>query len=563
MGLNMLGVDVSTLDVSAFLRAARVAFPALALLWLIVLLKLKRPGWLALGVVAANAWAWGVTNYPLQRVYALGPSHDRIGNLGLAQVVAAGNSPLHTTQVGQLHFEPFWGLVVAAASGFDTDRVLALYPFLPLVMLTAFPVALYFGLKGPCRGEGLGAWERALLVGFATLLSSAPLDYVGPHRVPWAKMFLLKPNHALGLVLLPLFLAAFVRIRSIRGRLGVGVLLHLMGWAFVLHMAYVCVGLVLFLAVTLALRREELRRDLTDVVTVIGVNLLVVSPYLVMLLVGYPFLVRSEGYALPAWSPHLLEPTLRTGVLIWLGLWGVIVLARRGDRMSRLLLGQIAGGFLVWVGYVALGWVGLARERDEIYFWLRILTAASAAVGCWDLVRRAASFGIGATWDPARRAAAVSLLALPFALPTWWDPARMDAYFTPCLEPLPVSIRQMGDFLRRHTEPQAVVAGDPSMTRYAAALAGRRALVSQGMNVTKDWKDRQAFQKDVVAGPDSLSVMARAARWGVRYVLVTPSYLAGHGVTLHDLGRRHHLQPIYLAGDPAGDFVAVYRMSAP
>ena len=34
--------------------------------------------------------------------------------VAVSVVVAVGNSPLQTWQVGQLHFEPFWGLLVAA-----------------------------------------------------------------------------------------------------------------------------------------------------------------------------------------------------------------------------------------------------------------------------------------------------------------------------------------------------------------------------------------------------------------------------------------------------------------
>src|SRR5262245_31121527 len=143
MAGNFLGWDVHGLDVASFLSAARLVFPFLGLAWLAAAWRLRKPAVLLAGVLAAQAFAWTVTNYPLGRLYALGPSRDRIGNLGLSQVVASGNSPLRTTQVGQLHFEPFWGLAVAAASGFDPERVLAIYPFLSLLMAVGFPLALY------------------------------------------------------------------------------------------------------------------------------------------------------------------------------------------------------------------------------------------------------------------------------------------------------------------------------------------------------------------------------------------------------------------------------------
>ena len=57
--------------------------PLLGLLWLGALLRIRRAGWLLAGIVAANAFAWLETNYPLQRIYAFGPSRDRVGNVAL------------------------------------------------------------------------------------------------------------------------------------------------------------------------------------------------------------------------------------------------------------------------------------------------------------------------------------------------------------------------------------------------------------------------------------------------------------------------------------------------
>jgi hypothetical protein len=196
-GHNLLGIEVAALDVPAFVTAARHLFVAGALAWLALathetpaLRRWPRPWWLVAGVIAANAWLWAVTNYPLQRLYGLGPSPDRVNNLGLVQVVAAGNSPLRTVQVGQLPFEPFWGLLVAALSGWSPDRVLRLYPFLPLVMVSAFALALYVGLRPVDRAaapEAWSSWERALVAGFATLLCAVPLDFIAPYRVAWAQ----------------------------------------------------------------------------------------------------------------------------------------------------------------------------------------------------------------------------------------------------------------------------------------------------------------------------------------------------------------------------------------
>jgi hypothetical protein len=567
MAANLLGLDVAGLDVRAFLAAARVLYPLLALAWLLALLRIRRPWWLLLGTLAANAYAWGVTNYPLLRLYALGPSRDRVSNVALCQVVAAGNSPLHTWQVGQLHFEPFWGLLVAVVSGWNTERVLALYPFFALVTPVGFALALYLGLRprgGPTPAgpdAAWSAWERALIAGFATLLASAPLDFISTYRVPWSMTFLLKPNHAVGLILFPLVLRAFVHIRGWRGRVGAGLLLHLMGWAFILHMAYTAIGLAAFAAWSLLERRAEARVDARDVAVVLGVNALIVSPYVVMLLLGYPFLVQSPVMTISPVSPHLLETTTRGGWLFALGLWGTVVAFRRGDRQGRVWAAQVAGAFLIWVGYLALSALQLARERDEIFHWLRFLTAASAAIGAWDLGRRFALWSARA-WPAAARAAALTLLALPLSLPYWWDPLRMDAYFPGSLPPLPESIRAPNAFLRQRTEPRAVVAaGDHDFARWVGALGARRVLLGDHLHSPADRPRREALERDLLLGTDPGGAALRAASYGVRYFVVTTALLRLHpGASWAALQRRPDIRQAHLTGDPAADFVAVFEI---
>ena len=145
--MNLFGADVRALDVEAFLAAAHHLFPLLAVAWLVLVVRRRRPSVLLAGVLLANAYAWLETNWPLQRLYALGPSSDRVNNLALCQVVAAGHSPLHTPQVGQMHFEPFWAMVTAIVSGWSPSRLLALYPFFPVLTAGGFALSLYFALR--------------------------------------------------------------------------------------------------------------------------------------------------------------------------------------------------------------------------------------------------------------------------------------------------------------------------------------------------------------------------------------------------------------------------------
>jgi len=568
--VNLFGADVRALDVEAFLAAAHHLFPLLAVAWLVLVVRLRRPGVLLAGVLLANAYAWLETNWPLQRLYALGPSSDRVNNLALCQVVAAGHSPLHTPQVGQMHFEPFWAMVTAIVSGWSPSRLLAIYPFFPVLTACGFALSLYFALRPlappPAQNAASAAgndgewsgWERALVALFATLLSSTALDYAGPYRVPWAMTFLLKPNHSLGLVLFPWVLRVFAGIRGWRSRLAAGLLLHVLGWAFVIHMGEVCVGLSCFALTALLLGRAEARRDILDVAVAIGINLLVVSPYLVMLFRGYGVLDSGPRLEIPPSSPHLLEALTRTAGLTILAIWGGIVAWRR-DRMGRVWANQALGALLVWLAYYPLSLLQQAKERDDTYYWLRIHLAVCAAIGAWDLGRRLVGrLGLRALEPAHARAALVAALALPFSLPYWWSPARMDLYFAGSLAPLPATVVRPAAFLAEAGSRGVVLAGDPTAARWMAALTGARVLLARDF-ASPDYSGRMRVTLALLRGAPA-DPIPDAARLGVSHLIVTPALLADAGVTLDDLEERPYLRRVHLTDDGHGDFVALFAV---
>src|SRR5438874_3154286 len=101
------------------------------------------------------------TLFRSQRLYALGPSSDRLNNVAMTQAVAAGGPLLRTAQVGHMQFEPFWAVLTAVLSGFDPARHLRLYAWYPLLTACGFAVSLYAATR-PGRGEaGWPAGERA------------------------------------------------------------------------------------------------------------------------------------------------------------------------------------------------------------------------------------------------------------------------------------------------------------------------------------------------------------------------------------------------------------------
>jgi hypothetical protein len=546
-----------TSDAAALEALARAAFVLAALGCLALAVRRERAWPLVALALAGAGLAWWITNAPLQRLYALGPSADRVGNLALVQVVAAGNSPIRTSQVGQLHFEPFWGLLVAALSGWNPDRVLTLYPWLPLLITCGIALAVYAGLAG------FSPWERTLAALFGVLLWSAPLDFSGTYRDPWAMTVLLKPNHALGLVVFPLFLRLFASIRGWGTRILAGIVLHLLAWVFVIHMAYVAAGLVAFALASWNDRRPEAKRDVLDVAVAILVNVLIVSPYLVMLLVGYPFLQRLAIMTIPPHSPHLLETTARAGFVFALGLWGAVVCQRRG-RAGRLWAAQFVAAQLIWVWYLVLSALQMARERDEVVYWARFLCAVMAGIGAFDLVTRAAEAMPRLLASPARRAATVAGLALPFLLPWWWSPARMDDYYPGSREPLPERLTAPTEFLRHHTDRRAVVAGDVEYARWVSALGARRTLLSRGLHAPGDAPGREELQALLAFGAEGDALRAAAARWRVRYVAVTPAFLARYpGATLEGIEARAGYRLVHFTGARDGDYVALFELPGP
>ena len=352
---NLFGIEVAALDVVSFLAAAHRLYPLLAVAWLLVVWRRRRSSWLLAGVLLANLFAWFVTTYPLPRLYALGVGRDRLSNLAFCQVAAATGSPLETWQVGQSHLDRqgrphhvFWSLLVAALSGFDPRRVPVVYAWLPLAVLWAFVLALELALRPPRWGvRGVAGftpatqdavwsgWERALVAGGATLLCAAPMDFISPYGPAWSMTFLLKPNHALGLVVFPLVLRSCARSRGWRGWLASALLLHLLGWVFALHVVYVACGLLVFAALTwLRPPRAEAGLELRSALVPLAINAAVTGPVILLLILDRLKRPASVHSLLPSGSPHLLEATLRAGPVFALALWGAWSLIAAGTASA-------------------------------------------------------------------------------------------------------------------------------------------------------------------------------------------------------------------------------------
>jgi hypothetical protein len=533
---NLFGVAIDGLDVPFFLAGARVLF-VIAVFALAMASRGRNPRQTALAVLAAgiagHSLAWVATMFPLPNMYGVNGSMDRENHLGWANMVAQGFSPLQTFQLDHLHFEPVWPLITAIFAGFDIERVPLVFQWSPLVLglLVLFSVRFVWartaspGSENPVEASfaGLGA----------LLLLSVPGDYAGPFRDPWALTFLLKPNHALGLVLAPLAALALARAHDLRSRLLAGFVLQLVGWAFVIHMALMVAGFAVFVLLSWLSGETERKKDLIDAGTAVGANIALVSPYLLMLLVAYPIFEPSGRPPVSPFSDRPIEATFRMGVLLVLSAWAAWGTYRRGSRLDRILAAQWLGAHVVWQAFPALSLVGLAREQDEAFYWCRFWTGLFAAIGVfravgWVLGRlRFGAFAPRAARPSA--AGAISLvLLLPSLVPAWWNPSRMDQYFAASQRVMPDWIAEPTKFIKENTEKDAVFAGDQDYARWIAAHGGRRVLLAESLNAPKDGPQRETAVLALLRNNPEELVEEATRKYRVGYVVVTSLQSAGN-----------------------------------
>ena len=526
---NLFGVDISLVDIDLLERVLRVAFVLLvaAACWFLRRADEARAARIVLFLaICGHTTAWFLTVFPLPHVYGANGSMDRENHLGWANVVALGFSPLRTYQAGHIHFEPLWPLLTAIASGFDLDRIGLVFQIAPWLVGLGVILAVRFAWARGMGEAGVGA-HSSVAASFAAmgavLLIAVPQDAWGTFRNPWALTFLLKPNHALGLALTPLALLAIARARDLRTRVFAGLVLQLVGWAFVIHMALVVFGLVVFVTLSWIARRPDRREDLLGSATAVGVNAAVVSPYLVMLAIGYPFLKGNAPYGGSFLSERTLEGMLQPGLLWLLAAAGAASAYRHGSRFGRIAACQWIGAQIVWLGFPLLGYIGQAREQDEAFYWCRFWTGLFAGAGLFELVTRvrdslADRSGPGSKLIPA---GATLLLLLPALLPTFWSPRLMDQYFNAARKPVPDWIAEPTAFIRATTPIDAVFAGNREYARWIAAYGARRVLLANSLNAPKDSGVRSEAEAALLRGRPDAESRAAARRYGISHLLVT------------------------------------------
>jgi hypothetical protein len=114
-------------------------------------------------------------------------------------------------------------------------------------------------------------------------------------------------------------------------------------------------------------------------------------------------------------------------------------------------------------------------------------------------------------------------------------------------------------FLRASAPRDAVLAGDVTAVRWMAALAGTPVILARDFAAPRDYARRVQLNEALVRGAPG-DPAAEAARYGVRYLLVTPALLSALDVRLADLEGRPYLRRLRLDGDLRGDYVALFAV---
>jgi hypothetical protein len=502
----------------------RLVVVLLALAGLAVLWRRPRPRAALFLVVAANLVAWAAYVAPLQRLFALDEGGDRAYLIGMASGVAVGLSPLEHVQFGLGSPEPFWNAALALLAGLRPERVMAVLHWLAPASLVLVAWGLYAGLRPP-SADPADDWERVLIVFAALLLSSTSLHPRPPVPALWMANFLYKPHHALAWALLGL--AVGLRAHRPRAGLGLGLVLGLLGWVFLLHWAYLAAGLVAALVFG---RGERHLRPLSVALLVSG---LVVAPYVGHLLRDY-HPAGSGATAQHMWGdPHglpLAVPTWSTldlGPLLVLGAAGAWCAWRRRTPRDRVLLGLAAATWGLFLVSIPGALWGIAPEPDELHYFLRFVTALLAGVA---LAAGGRHVEAAAALRPGQGALLALAACLPWSFVAYWDPPAMDRYYGVSLTPLRPKVLEYGKWVRESTRPDARFVAGRSAAVWIPALSGRKVLLAEnGKLLPPDHAARKALERVLLTEGDEATVRQAAAAYGITHVAVDEPLVQEYG----------------------------------
>jgi hypothetical protein len=515
------------MDLGFYFLKVHYLYVLLFAVWLVLLHRTFRPAVLVSGAVAFSVFAYVAMMIPLQRPYALRPGADRAVNLAMAATAATGHSAFESYQVASADIEPFWRFLMKLASLGNPENVLVVYQLLPAAMMALMALSLFFGLGGTeNKGDGDEVrhrrWELALIVYAVLLLNSRPQERLGEFHAFWALTFLFKPNHTLGLVLIPVFVGCWSSARSGVRTVGSGLVLALLGWVFVMDWSYVSLGVLLFPMVAHRLGQP---RDAPRVARVLSLALVGALPYIVFLYYfHWGIEARVEGRVWPIPGPwqgylDLFSFGYEQGVLFFLSLAGIYAMARRQRREDLMLLSLLGGAMTGWLLYIVAFAVGKALQPEEFYFYTRFLLSIAAGSGIFWVVTTLPRW-IGAKRHDFSFALSLFLvLSLPQTISYWWNPPETDRYYAISLDPIPQEVSQLCEWIREDSSTDAVFVASANTASWITALSGRRVLLMGDYRPPKDYEKRKDLEERMLSPAREETFREAQKRYHVSHVV--------------------------------------------
>lgn len=495
-------VDTTGPSLATFYLAAKYLYVILFGLWVYAVYRRPRPWTLVAGSVLSCFYVYAAIEVPLRRPYALTPGTDRMFNVAMAATAATGHSPLESYQVGQGDHEPLWRWLMARASAGSPENVLYVYRLLTPATILLLALSLFLGLpeRSAADSGGDGKWELALVVYAVLLLNSSPYERFGVFESFWPMTLLLKPNHVLGFVLIPLWVRAFTSRHPSARNIVSAVLLALLSWVFLLHWAYLMLGLALYPFVSRWLGHppEWRRAWITGAVSAVAA-----VPYVVFLFANFPpdasvvgRLVWESTRAFQEGYWNLFSVGYEHGFLFLLSLSGIWSFYRRRQPLDVVWLSLLSGCLLGWLGYLLAFQLRKTIEPEEFYFFTRFVLSVAAGYGAWHAIT-----GLSRLLERPRVPQTLCLVlgaTLPLTFPYWWDPPKMDRYFARSLSPIPGEVERLSDWVRERTGPDSVFVASPAMANWIAALSGRRVLLTGDHRPPRDYEHRAELLSQIL-----------------------------------------------------------------
>ena len=475
-----------------------------------------RRAWILTGTLVLASVAFAGLDWPLGRPYGVIEEGRGLEDLGHVMVTATGGVTGEGRLVGRANPHPLWGLILAAMSGFDGQRLWNLYRFVPSFSLLCLGCAVAFFSGALDERKELPRGSLPGLVTFFVLfLSSHRLSFLESESAFWSEAFWSTPQLGIALAGLCLCLR-WLAGSSLATSIAAALSFAFVGWMDPRLTLLLGVGALPWLVVAKRWRQG-----------------LVLASGLVLLI---PFRPAPPPIDLPAaygsWYDavsRILSVTLDLGLVFLLAVVGVGLLLRSGRPRETLLGTCTLVAVALWTLASCVPAMAQTLGPRTLNALVRLLLSATAAYGLYRGMVHVGSLypNLPEEWDFVPRSlrqystarlmlSAFFLLSLPWCFPYWWMPVRMDPTYVASFTPVSRNVLAMSDAIREKTEPDAVFVAGASYAGWIPAIAGRRVLLAG--KEPPDLVAREASERAFVFSKDAEAIASAAAAWDVTHL---------------------------------------------